>query len=84
MNINKHIYVITGVVILVLAGYFYFIQTNNQEVVESQEMGADTSESLSINPKEILKYDPNAPAWMQDAESCTKVREKIFCKLKGE
>lgn len=80
---NKYIYIF-GVVGLALASYFYLAQ--NQETPELGQ--ADISESVNspqtIDPKDILKYDPNAPEWMQNAESCTKVGEKIFCKLKGE
>ena len=79
MGKNKYTYIII-VALLILAGYLYFSRTNNTKVIEQQR--ADISEF--IDPKEILKYDPNAPKWMQNAESCTRVGGKIFCKLKGE
>lgn len=69
---------IIGLIILAIAGYLYLTKFDNNEA----EQGANTSEF--IDPKEILKYDPNAPAWMQEAESCKIVAGKIFCKMAGE
>ena len=80
MNRSKYTYIIS-IAILAIAGYFYFTRNNIQpQTIEKHN--SDVSES--IDPKDILKYDPNAPAWMQEAESCTLVAGKIFCKLKGE
>lgn len=81
MKTNKYIYVLV-VIALVLIGYFYFAKPKSAEVIKSQK--ADISDEQVIDPKEILKYDPNAPAWMQDAESCKIVAGKIFCKMGSE
>lgn len=81
MKIRKYIYILV-IIILALIGYFYFSKNRNTGVVEPQ--GADMSDEQIIDPKEILKYDPNAPAWMQDAESCKIVAGKVYCKIKGE
>ena len=78
MNNSK--YIILAVAIgLVLLGYFYFAGSDNKEIPKQEANISD-----SINPKDILKYDPDAPAWMQDAESCKIVAGKIFCKMAGE
>ena len=83
---NKYIYIV-GIIILAMVGYFYFTKTDNQpQVIEKQQADIlePTESPENIDPKDILKYDPNAPKWMQEAESCTRVGGKIFCKLKGE
>ena len=82
MTRNKYIYIL-AVIILSLAGYFYFSRTNSQEVVEESQQ-ANTSIPVSPQELEELKKDPSAPDWLKDAESCTWVGGKIFCKLKGE
>jgi len=81
MSRNKYIY-FAGIITLALAGYFYFYRTDNTQVIESQQ--ANTS--ILVSPEELaeLKKDPTSPTWLQEAESCTWVREKIFCKLKDE
>ena len=33
---------------------------------------------------DIYKQDSAGPEWMQEAESCTKIGNQVFCKLKGE
>ena len=81
MTRNKYIYG-TGIIFLALAGYFYFARTNSQEVVEEQR--ADASIPVSTEELAELQKDPTAPDWLREAESCTWVGEKIFCKLQGE
>mgnify|MGYP001563209414 FL=1 len=76
---NKLIYIF-GFIILALAGYFYLSMADTEVVGEEP---AITPPNF-IDPKEILKYDPDAPEWMKNAESCSWVGKKIFCKLKGE
>ena len=81
MSKNRYIY-IAVIITLALTGYFYFSKTNNTQDIESQQ--ANTSIPVSPQELEELKKDPSAPAWLKDAESCTWVGEKVFCKLKGE
>jgi len=81
MNKNRYIYMAV-IITLALAGYFYFSKTDNAQVIESQQ--ANTSIPVSPQELEELKKDPSAPTWLKEAESCTWVGEKIFCKLKGE
>lgn len=80
-NRKPYLYV-AGIIVLVLAGYFYFSRAENAQVTEKQE----TNTSRPVSPEELkeLQKDPSAPAWLKDAKSCTWVGEKIFCKLKGE
>ena len=81
MSKNRYIYVAV-IIVLALAGYLYFSRTSSQEVVAEQKANTSTP----VSPEELteLKKDPSAPAWLKEAESCTWVGEKIFCKLKGE
>ena len=81
MTRNKYIY-IAVIVALALAGYFYFSKIDNTQDIESQQ--ANTSIPVSPQELEELKKDPSAPAWLKDAESCTWIGKKIFCKLEGE
>ena len=75
---NKYVYIV-GVIILTLAGYFYLGKSDKQQ----PQQEANISEQY-IDPQDILKYDPDAPEWMQEAESCKLVAGKIFCKMPGE
>lgn len=77
VKMNKYTYLIV-IIAVAIFGYFYLSKPDNKPAQE-----ATISEEL-IDPKEILKYDPNAPAWMQEAESCKIVAGKVFCKMPGE
>ena len=81
MTRSKYIYVL-AIIILALAGYFYFSRTDSKEVVEEQKADA----SIPVSPEELaeLQKDQTAPEWLRDAKSCVWVGEKIFCKLQGE
>ena len=80
MNLkNKNIIYLSLAILVGLLGYFYLAKSDNK----TPEQEANISEQY-IDPKEILKYDPDAPEWMKEAESCKLVAGKIFCKMPGE
>lgn len=80
---NKRPYIyMAGIIALALAGYLYFSRTDDIQVIENQQ--ANTSKPVSPDELRELQEDPLAPDWLKNAESCTWVGEKIFCKLKGE
>ena len=53
---------------------------------QDTEPEKDDNNTRPITAEELEEYkkDPTAPEWLRNAESCTWVGEKIFCKLKGE
>ncbi len=77
---------IIAVIIVAFAGYLYFSKNHGVQEAQIGNQPREESGSRPIGPEELkeLQADPNAPDWLKNAESCTWVDERVFCKMKGE